>query len=295
MDSEIQTPAEDEAALDAEILASIDAVRAGNKLEETPVASVDTPAKETPAPAATVEDASKPPVAENKEGYEFRIPNKGKFESDEAFEKRIELLDLVKQRKAATTPEKKQELSEKINTAKGQLRNIGTKDSITNPPNTDVDPNAPGEDPAIAADKARLRELGGITKEDMEAIVAQERFATEQRTALETFVGRHEELKDEDVREVFFQFVDQNFLWSEKSGKDLIATLELAKEAMFKPSETIQERVLKGADVAEKINAMDFPGGTGTRQGFSPEMQKSIDELKGTGMSEEKAIELLSD
>jgi len=40
---------------------------------------------------------------------------------------------------------------------------------------------------------------------------------------------------------------------------------------------------------------MQFPGGTGGKTEFSPEMRKSIDELKATGMSEEKAVELLSD
>ena len=74
-----------------------------------------------------------------------------------------------------------------------------------------------------------------------------------------------------------------------------MTVLELAREAMFKPSETIQERVLKGADVQQKINAMQFPGGSIAKGDFSPEMRKSIDELKSTGMSEEKAIELLSD
>jgi hypothetical protein len=102
-------------------------------------------------------------------------------------------------------------------------------------------------------------------------------------------------LKDPDVREVFFDFVDANYNWQGKSGKDLITILELAKEAMFKPSESIEERVIKGANVQEKVNAMQFPGGTNGKQDFSPEMRKSIDEMKATGMSEEKAIALLSD
>ena len=74
-----------------------------------------------------------------------------------------------------------------------------------------------------------------------------------------------------------------------------MTVLELARESMFKPSETITERVLKGANVQEKVNAMQFPGGTTAKSDYSPEMRKSIDELKATGMSEEKALELLSD
>lgn len=303
MDPEINnTPDLDEAALDAELNASIEAVRAGKELDPAaPVAPV-APIKEEdkggngvdPKPATPPEDPSTPP-AENKEGYEFRIPNKGKFESDEAYEKRVELLDLVKRRKLADTPEKKQELSEQIKTTKNQLRNLNGSDKINNPLNPDADPNPEPEDPALAADRERLKALGGATKEDVAEVIRQERLVQETKSTLDTFVGRHDELKDADVREVFFDFVDANYNWQGKSGKDLLTILELAKEAMFKPSETIEERVLKGADVAEKVNAMQFPGGTAGRQDFSPEMRKSIDELKATGMSEDKAIELLSD
>ena len=73
-----------------------------------------------------------------------------------------------------------------------------------------------------------------------------------------------------------------------------MTVLELARENMFKPAETITERVLKGADVQNKVNAMQFPGGSTAKVEYSPEMLKSIDELKATGMSEEKALELLS-
>ena len=74
-----------------------------------------------------------------------------------------------------------------------------------------------------------------------------------------------------------------------------MTVLELARENMFKPSESIQDRVLKGANVQEKVNAMQFPGGTVAKSDYSPEMRKSIDELKATGMTEEKAIELLTE
>jgi len=151
------------------------------------------------------------------------------------------------------------------------------------------------EDPALAADKERLKELGGATKEDIEEIVQRQQLAGEVKATLNTFVGRHAELKDVDTREVFFDFVDSNYNWQNKSGKELMTVLELAQESMFKPSETITERVLKGADVQNKVNAMQFPGGTVAKTEYSPEMQKSIDEIKATGMSEEKALELLSD
>jgi hypothetical protein len=140
-----------------------------------------------------------------------------------------------------------------------------------------------------------LRQLGGATKEDIEAIVQRERQAVEVKSTLERFVDRHPELKDVDTREVFFDFVDSNYNWQNKGSKELMTVLELARENMFRPAETIQERVLKGANVQEKVNAMQFPGGTVNKPDHSPELRKSIDELKATGMSEEKALELLAD
>src|SRR5690348_11609829 len=93
-----QVIVDDESALDKELEESISAVKAGNVLapapaepvtpEATPeVAPEVTPKEEPTSPAPTVED-------KKEEGYQFRIPNKGKFESDESYEKRIELLDL---------------------------------------------------------------------------------------------------------------------------------------------------------------------------------------------------------
>ena len=149
--------------------------------------------------------------------------------------------------------------------------------------------------PEFLADQERLKALGGATKEDIAAVIAQTQFETAVRNDLQGFVGHHSELKDEDVREVFFDFVDQNYVWQGKSGKDLAATLEMAYENMFRPAESVTDRILKGANVAEKVGAMAFPGGTGKQTAHSPEMQKSIKELTDTGMSEDKALELLSE
>ncbi len=285
----------EEAALDKELAESIASVQAGNELAPTEPAKPAVTPEATPV-APKEESSSTTPEAEVKEdGYEFRVPNKGKFESDESFEKRVELLDLVKRRKLAVTPEQKQVLSEQIQTAKGQLKNLSGTDKITNPLNLAESTVQPEEDEATKADRERLKQLGGATKSDIEEIIAERETTANIKSTLESFVDRHPELKDADVREVFFDFVDSNYNWNGKIGKDLMTVLELARENMFKPSETIQERVLKGADVQQKVNAMQFPGGTNIRTEVSPEMRKSIDELKATGMSEEKAIELLSE
>ncbi len=290
----------DEAALDKELAESIASVQAGKPLAPAPeapaavpeVKPADAPAqpKEEPngtAPAATTEAKVEP--------LELRIPNKGKFESDESFEKRVELFDLVKRRRTATTPEQKEVLSKQIQTAKGQLKTLNGSDKIITPPNQAETVVPPQEDEATKADKERLKALGGITKEDMESMISERETTASIRNTLANFVERHPELKDADVREVFFDFVDSSYNWNGKTGKDLMTVLELARENMFKPSETIQERVLKGANVQEKVNAMQFPGGTNIRTGHSAEKQKAIDELKSTGLSESVALELLEE
>jgi len=283
---------EDESVLDKELNETIEAVKkAGDVPEPTAPAK---PKEETPK----VEDTSTPPASEEKKEpeYEFRVPNKGKFESDESYEKRIELMDLVKRRKLAKTDSQREQISEQIKTTKNQIRSLSGSDKISNPLNQAVvDSENTPEDEALKADKERLKQLGGATKEDIEEMLQRTQLATEVKSTLEKFIDRHTELKDEDTREVFFDFVDSNYNWQNKSGKELMTVLELARENMFKPSESIQDRVLKGANVQEKVNAMQFPGGTVAKNDFSPEKRKEIDELKATGLSEEKAIELLED
>jgi len=132
----IETETEDDTELDKVLEESIESVKAGNALAPSEQAKPEEPKEETPE-ELKVEEPSTPPVDEGKpvevkpekveteevkpEGYEFRIPNKGKFESDESFEKRIELLDLVKKRKLAKTDDQRQQISEEIKTAKSNL------------------------------------------------------------------------------------------------------------------------------------------------------------------------------
>ena len=296
----------DEAELDKSINESIESVKAGNELIPPVEAPEDpsTPPIDKAEPGATGPGETGPgetgPGETGPVEYEFRVPNKGKFESDESFEKRIELLDLVKRKKLAKTDEQRETLSDEIKTAKSQMKTINGTDRFVNPLNQKSEEEKPKIPPtedeiALEADKERLKALGGATKEDIVEMVQQERLAGDVKNTLDKFVDRHSELKDADTREVFFDFVDSNYNWQNKGGKELMTVLELARENMFKPSETIQERVLKGANVQEKVNAMQFPGGTIATTEHSPEVRKSLDELIATGMSEEKALELLSD
>ncbi|MEI6732233.1 MAG: hypothetical protein WCK90_06170 [archaeon] len=292
---EVKVEVNEDAELDKSLQESINSLKAGTEL---PSKKEEVKPEEPEKEEQKAEDTSKPQVEVEKEvKYDFKLPGpKAKFESDEAYEKRIELLDLVNKRKAAKTPEQRQQISAQIDKTRNEVGRISNVDKLNNPLNRGVETEkkVEVEDETLKADKERLRQLGGATKEDIEEIIRKERQAGEVKSTLDKFVDRHAELKDADTREVFFDFVDSNYNWQNKSGKELMTVLELARESMFKPSETIQERVLKGANVQEKVNAMQFPGGTIAKTDRSPEMSSSIKELVATGMSEEKAIELLS-
>lgn len=308
--NENQPVVEDETALDVELSESIAKIKAGEAVvpqapaetgESAPTGAQGPTGTDAPtgATGSTGADASTSQPTGPDGDDEFRIPKQGKWETDDAYEKRVELFDLVKRRRAATTPETKAALSAEITKAKSDLRTLGGTERFTKTKGDDSPDGATGataeEDPTIAADKERLRALGGATKEDLAEIIRQERFEQEVKSDVQKFVDSAPELKDPDVREVFFDFVEANYAWEGKSGKALTAILGMAHETMFRPSESIQDRVLKGADVAGKVGSMQFPGGTGSQTTLSPDRKQSLDELKAAGMSEEKAMELISD
>jgi len=298
---------DDESTLDKELETTISAIKAGQEppkvVEEVKPEEVKPePKVEEKPPEVKAEESSNPPVPDSEESkYEFKLPipgkprGKQKFESDEVYEKRIELMDLISRKKLSKTEEQREQLSSKIQETRKEMSLLNQSAGIINPLNKVESAKPEVEDEALKADKERLKQLGGATKDDIAEIVRQERIAADTKSTLEKFVDRYPELKDTDVREVFFDFVDSNYNWNGKTGKALMTVLELARENMFRPSESIQERVLKGANVQEKINAMQFPGGALAKTGYSPEQRKEIDELKATGMSEEKALELLSE
>lgn len=295
-------PVNDEAALDRELEETITGIKAGQVPEAAPAATVKPEVKTEETPTEPKEGEPSTPPAEASGDYEFRLPKrndgtspKGKFESDETYEKRIELTDLIQRRRLAKTEEQRNTLSQQIKETKTELGILSGRAKITNPLQEAAGKKEEEEDETVKADRERLKQLGGATKEDIQQIVQEERQVAEVKGTLEKFIERHAELKDDDTREVFFEFVDSNYNWQNKSSKELMTVLELARENMFRPAETLQERVLKGANVQEKVNAMQFPGGTVTKADYSPDVRKSIDELKATGMSEEKALELLAD
>lgn len=312
----MEEPINDDAAAEAEIDKILDAdiatLRAEQPLAPQAKAAADKPAEaatETkvepkaeadktadptspdPAAAAPAAEAPKDPVAEG-----FKKPVKGPTESEETYAKRVELAEFVDARKKAKSPEEKQRLSQAITETRQEMKVISTsKENITNK-NGDAPVLQKTEDQLkrevqITKDKEYLKELGVLTPADLEKM----RFDENVKTTLDSFVARHPEFKDEDVRDVFFDFVDSNYAWQSKTGAPLMTVLELAREAMYKPSETISERVLSGANVAEKVNAMQFPGGTVVKPALSGDQKKSLDELMATGMTESKAMALISE
>lgn len=306
-------PVEDDSVLDAELEKSIADVKAGNVLEDTKSetagedVSGTTGSDEPEAPTGVTGPNEPETPAEEPEGEEpgdsqpkepegedvFRIPQQGKFETDAAYEKRVELFDLVRRRRAATTPEAKEALSTEISKTKGDLKTLGGTERFTQQKTEETPASDPN--PELDSDRAKAKELGLMTKEEAAEFFQEQRMTQEVQSDLNSFIGAHKELQDEDVREVFFDFVDNNYNWQGKTGNDFKSVLGMAYENMFRPSESIQDRVLKGAEVSQKVNAMQFPGGTTTKGSHSPEVQKSIDELTATGMSEEKALELLTE
>lgn len=279
----------DESVLDQELEASLNALKAETLVEE--VKPTETPED----PTSPDSDEGKPSeieteteaVPKTEENKEFKPPVKGKFESEESFQKRIELANLVKQRKEARTAEDKDSIQKDIQNIRKDLSKLNSK-NINNSLNPDEVP------PKTLNELDQDEPEATVTIGEVERMLEEREFERSVKSTIQTFIERHETLKnDEDQREVFFDFVESDFNWQGKTGADLLRVLEMARETMFKPSESIQDRVLKSANVAEKVNAMQFPGGTITKPGLTPTQQKSVDEMVATGMSADKALELI--
>ncbi len=301
MDKENEIAAEDDSILDKELEDSLNAMKAEEPkvatTQETKVESGDKPVDTEGAPTSQEpKEGEVPRGSDNKpETGElvFKAPTKGENESDASFNKRVELAELVRQRKLARSEDEKNSLSKDISSVRKELSTLNNP--INNPLTKAETPNNEVE-PEPSDDLKRLKELGGVTKDELINALEEREFNKNVETTVKSFVDKNPQMADEDVREVFFNFVESNYNWQGKSGQELNTVLELAKDAMFKPSETIQERFIKGANVQEKVNSMQFPGGSVSKQGISKDKQQSVDELMSTpGMTEEKALELLSD
>jgi len=135
--------------------------------------------------------------------------------------------------------------------------------------------------------------------EQVEALFNQKMLEKDITMTLDNFLGSRPELTDPDVRDVFLDYVSDNYKWEGKAGNDLLNILETAASVVFpkqvKDVQAVEQRILKGIDVQEKINTMQFPGGQVQQKGYSLETENSIKELMNTGYSRDEAIALLDD
>lgn len=279
----------DDAELDASISETISQVKAEHPGAAKPLETAkDSGNTDEGAETSTSQEHS-PKDTESQTGNqsdasEFKLPVKGKFESDESFELRMQLFDLVKQKKAAGSQEEKDGIQRQIKELRHQMSEALRSPSTRSQSSISNDDASP-EEAEVGNQNNRY-----LTEQDL--IEFNQR--AQNKVVIDSFFEKHPEFKDPDVKEVFVNFFDANYKLDGKDAKGVATVLELARSAMFKPSETIQERTLKAAQVQDKVNAMQFPGSTGGGDTFTPEQKASIDEMVSAGVPREKAIELVT-
>ena len=286
---EIVIPVDEEKALDDSINDIISKAKQAEHVEDTTTPTVEV--KTDTPPAEVVVPKEETPTEPAPESIDFtKAPTKGKFESDESYTMRVNLFDLINQRKTAKTQGEKDAIQEQMKALRTEISDLSrkSKPSLLNFNNDDT--------PQYVKPEEGTQPL---TPEQIDAIVDQKlqqrQQVIENKSVIDSFFDKHAEFKDPDVKDVFIEFFDNNYKIDGKSPKEVTVVLDLARQAMFRPSETVQERVLKAAGVQEKVNVMQFPGGTIVKPGLTAEQQKSIDEIVATGMSEQKARELILD
>ncbi len=282
-----------DADLDAELQQQLDAINSKTTAETSGV-PVEPKTTEETSQDNSVETTASPVVTEEakaegsdtqteQDEYDFKAPIRGKFESEDSYQVRLEIAEKIRERNLAKDQGEKDLLQKELKALRSELSNIGLNEKFTRSHQTNENSNDASPDDSNALLK------------QAEAIVEKKFFEKEITSTLNNFVSTTKELQNEVTRDVFFDFVESNFNWQGKSGSDLSKVLTLAKEAFFRKPETLQERVLKSANVQEKVNAMQFPGGSASKAGLSPEMQASFDELKSQGLSDDQAMTLISD
>jgi len=277
---------DDEKELDDMIAATAQAVTEGGvppKSTEIPVVKTDT-VVEVPTAEGTTQGTENQP--NDQVQYDLKVPVRGKFESEESYAVRTNIAEMIKAKEAAGTDSEKAVISEELKNFRkefGHLINNNRSQLSTYDNSTPSDVTSDDDDQATP-----------VSLEDVDAYFNQRMQAQENKLVTETFFNKYPEFTDTNVRDVFIDFFDSNYKIEGKTGGQLRQVLELARDAMFKPNQSIQERVLKGANVQEKVNAMQFPGGTIVRPGLTPDQQRSVDEMVSTGlMSEDQARKII--
>lgn len=293
--------AEDDAALDALINGDLSKIKAEQNGSANPTETTETPVVATPpvasveAPSAEVATPTESQTEEPTAPYEFKAPVKGKFESDASFNLRVQLANLVQAKKATNDPNGQQAIQDQIKELRNELRNTKPESVINRSQSSNSDEVAPAN---VQPDSGNPQ----VNPNDPNAIAAlaiqqmqEQQHTVAMANTINDFFGKNAEFTDPDVRDVFIEFFDSNYKLEGKSPEQAIATLELAKQAMFRPDETIQERALIAAGVQKDVSAMQFPGGNVPQVGLNAEQAASIKEMVAAGVPEDRARALILD
>jgi len=224
---------------------------------------------------------------EKSSAYDLRIPVKGPLESEESYAVRLQISEMLKKREAAATEDEKSEVQKELKKFREEFGHLINSNRSQFSQDRDDAPSS------VQPDDGSQKKF--VSVDELEEILAEKQVQTENKFIIESFFSKHPEFSDQNVRDVFVDFFDSNYKIDGKTGSQIAQVLELARSAMFKPTQSIEERVLKGANVQNKVNAMQFPGGTIVRNGLTPDQQRSVDEMKAAGISEDRARELILD
>ncbi len=248
--------------------------------EEIPESTdVSKTAVETPSQEAQTD--------EKNTSYDLRVPVKGPFESEESYAVRLQISEMLKKRETAATDDERSEVQKELKKFREEFGHLINSNRSQFSQNRDDAPSS------VQPDDGSQRKF--VSVDELDEILAEKQIQTENKFIIDSFFSKHPEFSDQNVRDVFVDFFDSNYKIDGKTGTQIAQVLELARSAMFKPTQSIEERVLKGANVQNKVNAMQFPGGTIVRNGLTPDQQKSVDEMKAAGISEDRARELILD
>lgn len=276
----VDTVVDDESELDALINNTINEQKAENSgvvvPPETTKESVVTPVPATEVPQE-VEAQKEEPISD------LRAPIQGKFESDESYQVRLHIAEMIKQRESASTEDEKDSIQNELKNFRKEFGHLIT--------NNRSQPLISNDTPSNEQEPQNALDIDSI----VERKLVERQASLENKFTIDNFFKNTPELKDENVRQVFIDFFDANYKIDGKTGDQIVQVLNLAKQAMFRKSDSIQERVLAGSNLQEKINAMQFPGGTIVKPGLTADQQQSVNELVASGMSESKARELILD
>ena len=123
---EIVIPINEEKALDDSINDIISKAKQAEHVEDTTTPTVEV--KTDTPPAEVVVPKEETPTEPAPESIDFtKAPTKGKFESDESYTMRVNLFDLINQRKTAKTQGEKDAIQEQMKALRTEISDLSRK------------------------------------------------------------------------------------------------------------------------------------------------------------------------